>query len=175
MKTRIAISLLTLTCCVIPFLAGQMKKIGREVAIPRHLQDGEEFQISTRDLVSFGQKLFTAMWTSQEGAGRPLTKGRGTRFQIPQVPSCSHAISTASPGRTRTPARVATINPTLAAAVTLLAMCSFWGNASTSPRLMPSIPFQLAAEWTNWVSRSCCKPSQIRVRPSACLGLGTSK
>ena len=86
MKTRIAISLLSLTSCVIPFLAAQMKKIGREVAIPRHLQDGEEFQLSTRDLVSFGQKLFTAMWTSQEGAGRPLTKGTGNPLSDPTSP-----------------------------------------------------------------------------------------
>ncbi|MGH9351846.1 MAG: hypothetical protein ACRD2G_06775, partial [Terriglobia bacterium] len=45
--------------------------IGREVAIPRHLQDGEEYQVSLQALIAYGQKLFTAMWTSQEGAGRP--------------------------------------------------------------------------------------------------------
>ena len=86
MKTRIAVPLLTLTFCVVPFLAGKMKKIGREVAIPLHLQDGEEFELSIRDLASFGQKLFTAMWTSQEGAGRPLTKGTGNPLSDPTSP-----------------------------------------------------------------------------------------
>jgi di-heme oxidoreductase (putative peroxidase) len=52
-------------------------KFGQEVALPVHLQDGEEFHISTRQLIKFGEKIFTAMWTSQEGAGRPLTKGTG--------------------------------------------------------------------------------------------------
>jgi len=57
--------------------AASGKKIGQEVAIPVHLQDGDEFTISTKELIAFGRKLFTAMWTSEEGAGRPLTKGTG--------------------------------------------------------------------------------------------------
>ena len=52
-------------------------KIGQEVAIPVHLQDGQEFQMTAAQLAAFGKKLFTAMWTSQEGAGRPMTKGTG--------------------------------------------------------------------------------------------------
>jgi cytochrome c peroxidase len=51
--------------------------VGREVAIPRHLQDGEEFHVSLRDLLRHGQRLFDAVWTVQEGGGRPLTKGTG--------------------------------------------------------------------------------------------------
>jgi hypothetical protein len=51
--------------------------LGREVAIPRHLQDGEEFQESLPDLIRYGKELFLANWTSQEGGGRPLTKGNG--------------------------------------------------------------------------------------------------
>jgi di-heme oxidoreductase (putative peroxidase) len=50
-------------------------QIGREVAIPRHLQDGEEYQITIPQLISFGEKLFTAKWTIQEGQGRPNIKG----------------------------------------------------------------------------------------------------
>ena len=42
-------------------------QIGREVAIPRHLQDGEEYQITIPQLIVFGEKLFTAKWTIQEG------------------------------------------------------------------------------------------------------------
>jgi len=56
---------------------GDGSKIGKEVAISRHLQDGEEYQLTIPQLVGFGEKLFTAKWTSQEGQGRPKTKGTG--------------------------------------------------------------------------------------------------
>lgn len=52
-------------------------EIGREVAIPRHMADGEEFDRSIPDLVAYGKKIFQAHFTVQEGAGRPLTKGTG--------------------------------------------------------------------------------------------------
>jgi hypothetical protein len=58
------------------YVAGA-SKIGQEVAVPVHLQDGQEFQMTAAQLAAFGKKLFTAMWTSQEGAGRPMTKGTG--------------------------------------------------------------------------------------------------
>jgi hypothetical protein len=51
--------------------------IGREVAVPHHLQDGDEFVISTKALLEHGRNLFTAVWPIQEGGGRPLTKGTG--------------------------------------------------------------------------------------------------
>jgi hypothetical protein len=57
--------------------ARKANKIGQELSVPSHLQDGEEFTISQRDLINHGKKLFSAVWTSQEGAGRPLTKGTG--------------------------------------------------------------------------------------------------
>jgi len=62
--------------------------IGREVAIPRHLQDGDESQLSVPRLIAFGEKLFTARWTVQEGAGRPLSKGtaNGPRLSDPSRP-----------------------------------------------------------------------------------------
>lgn len=66
--------------------SSQAAEIGREVAIPKHLQDGEEFQLSTKELVDFGQKLFNAKWTSQEGGGRPLTKGTGAPLSDPNDP-----------------------------------------------------------------------------------------
>src|SRR5262245_18522674 len=49
--------------------------IGREVAIPRHLKDVEEFTMPIRQLIAYGLELFNAKFTVQEGAGRPLTKG----------------------------------------------------------------------------------------------------
>jgi hypothetical protein len=61
-------------------------KIGQEVAVPIHLQDGQEFQMTAAQLAAFGKKLFTAMWTSQEGAGRPMTKGTGNPVSDPTSP-----------------------------------------------------------------------------------------
>jgi hypothetical protein len=68
-------------CCLFLALAvfAQNKSlIGKEVAIPRHLQNGEEYRLSIPQLIAFGDKLFEAKWTSQEGEGRPLAKGTGT-------------------------------------------------------------------------------------------------
>lgn len=82
---RVGMCALTIQGAVTAF---QDSRIGREVSIPRHLQDGDEYQQSIRDLIDFGRKLFTARWTSQEGAGRPLRKGTGdplTDLQEPLV------------------------------------------------------------------------------------------
>lgn len=49
--------------------------IGREVAIPVHMQDGLEYQVSVATLLRYGEKLFSAKWTSEEGEGRPMVKG----------------------------------------------------------------------------------------------------
>lgn len=78
-------------CCIclagisisVVYAQNPAKKIGQEVAIPVHLRDGQEFEISTNELIDYGRKLFTAMWTSQEGAGRPLTKGTGSPLSDP--------------------------------------------------------------------------------------------
>lgn len=64
----------------------QSSRIGREVAIPRHLTDDEEFSIPPKDLIEYGKKLFMANWTEQEGGGRPLTKGTGTALSDPSKP-----------------------------------------------------------------------------------------
>ncbi len=40
-------------------------EIGREVAIPHHLQDGEEFDLSIKELIAYGKKLFEAHFTAQ--------------------------------------------------------------------------------------------------------------
>jgi hypothetical protein len=58
--------------------ATRPSRIGREVAVLRHLADDEEFSLPIKDVVEYGKKLFMANWTEQEGAGRPLTKGTGT-------------------------------------------------------------------------------------------------
>ena len=66
--------------------APAQNRIGREVAIPRHLEDDEEFQISIAQLVAHGQQLFAANWTEQEGGGRPLSKGTGKQLTDPTAP-----------------------------------------------------------------------------------------
>ena len=63
-------------------------QLGREVAIPVHLQDGEEFTTPIRRLIQYGEKLFNAKFTVQEGAGpgaahlgvRPCLAGRMFRI-----------------------------------------------------------------------------------------------
>jgi len=52
-------------------------QIGSEKAVPEHLHDGQEFTMSTRALIQFGERLFTASWTIADGGGRPRTKGTG--------------------------------------------------------------------------------------------------
>lgn len=61
-------------------------ELGREVAIPHHLQDGDEFRLPLKHLLAYGKQLFTAVWTSQEGGGRPLTKGTGAPLSDPNDP-----------------------------------------------------------------------------------------
>src|SRR5215472_9325344 len=61
-------------------------QIGREVAIPVHLQDGEEFTVSIPQLIQYGAQLFNAKFTAQEGAGRPKSKGTGATLSDPSSP-----------------------------------------------------------------------------------------
>jgi len=61
-------------------------QVGREVAIPRHLQDGEEFTTPLNQLIQYGAQLFSAKFTIQEGAGRPLSKGTGAALSDPTSP-----------------------------------------------------------------------------------------
>lgn len=61
-------------------------EFGKEVAVPRHLADGEELTMDRTQLLNHGQLLFEAMWTNQEGAGRPLTKGTGKPLTAPGDP-----------------------------------------------------------------------------------------
>ncbi|MEZ4868748.1 MAG: di-heme oxidoredictase family protein [Caldilineaceae bacterium] len=60
--------------------------IGQEVAVPHHLQDGDEYTLALPDLLAHGELLFSARWTAQEGAGRPLAKGTGVMLADPSTP-----------------------------------------------------------------------------------------
>ncbi|MBC7926425.1 MAG: thiol oxidoreductase [Bryobacteraceae bacterium] len=65
-------------------------RIGREVSINRHLEDGEEQNVPLANLLEHGKRLFMANWTEQEGAGRPLTKGNGRALSDPGSPLTGH-------------------------------------------------------------------------------------
>src|SRR5579863_9308982 len=84
---RNALTLAALAGLSLSFAAfsGQTQ-IGSELAIPHRLQDGDEFYISLPALIHYGQTLFQARFTSQEGAGRPLTKGTGAALSDPNAP-----------------------------------------------------------------------------------------
>lgn len=75
--------------CLLLFVAGPLMSqstLGREVAVARHMTDGEEFRLSLKELVSYGNLLLSASWTVEEGGGRPLTKGTGKPLSDPSSP-----------------------------------------------------------------------------------------
>ncbi len=61
-------------------------QLGSERALDHQLADDEEFRISLESLLHHGQKVFCANWTSEDGAGRPLTKGNGRGLSDPSKP-----------------------------------------------------------------------------------------
>ncbi len=61
-------------------------QIGREVSLPRHLTNGEEYTMPLTELIAHGKKMFLANWTTQEGGGRPRTKGTGRELMDPSRP-----------------------------------------------------------------------------------------
>jgi len=69
-----------------PSASAWPSSIGREVAVPVHLQDGQEFSLPLDKLLAHGLLLFNANWTEQEGGGRPLTKGTGRPVADPSRP-----------------------------------------------------------------------------------------
>lgn len=66
--------------------AADSSQIGKELSVPRHLADGEEFSTPIQTLIAHGRRLFVANWTNQEGGGRPLTKGTGSPVADPGDP-----------------------------------------------------------------------------------------
>jgi len=84
-KRRIAASLLLLIA-MSAMGQGPDSQVGREVAVPRHLQDGDEFNTPLTELIQYGALLFTAKFTVEEGAGRPGSKGTGDSISDPSSP-----------------------------------------------------------------------------------------
>ena len=64
-------------------VAADPHSIGREVAVMSHLPDDDKLEMPMAGLLEHGKRLFTANWTSQEGGGRPLTKGNGNPLTDP--------------------------------------------------------------------------------------------
>jgi hypothetical protein len=60
--------------------------IGREISVPIHLRNGEEFSVGVPALLRHGEKLFLARWTSQEGQGRAFGKGNDGVLTDPSSP-----------------------------------------------------------------------------------------
>ena len=74
-------------CCLAFFATTASEaQLGVEVAVPEHLEDGEEFDLTPMELFLHGALLFDANWTNQEGGGRPLTKGTGGALADPFDP-----------------------------------------------------------------------------------------
>lgn len=60
--------------------------IGSEVSVSERLNDGQEFTLPLAKILEVGSKIFSANWTSQEGGGRPLTKGNGNSLLPSSAP-----------------------------------------------------------------------------------------
>ncbi len=83
---RLLVALPATVLAIAAFGQSPRSQVGREVAIPTHLQDGDEFIIPRMELIQFGAQLFNAKFTVQEGAGRPMTKGTGAPISDPSSP-----------------------------------------------------------------------------------------
>lgn len=85
-RFRAVVFALVASLCAAVWNAAAATQIGREVSIPRHLVNGEEFRMPLQDLLEYGKRLFNANWTIQEGGGRPLVKGTGVPLADPSRP-----------------------------------------------------------------------------------------
>ena len=105
---------------------------GQEVAVPIHLQDGEEYTMPLPKLLKAGAQIFNAVWTPQEGGGRPLTDGTGNPLVDPSRPLVFPDGHNRLSGPTPTPAPAATTRRARAAAATSSPTSSCSATGSTS-------------------------------------------
>jgi hypothetical protein len=86
-RTRLRLAVLSSFAIAIAAWAQERgSQLGTEIAIPNHLEDGEEFTTPLGRLIRHGAQLFSAKFTVQEGAGRPLSKGTGAPISDPSSP-----------------------------------------------------------------------------------------
>lgn len=79
-KSRIALASCGCMCLALAMShsgRAQDSSIGQEKALAGHLADGQEFRLSFGELIRAGESLFSAKFTTQDGAGRPSAKGTG--------------------------------------------------------------------------------------------------
>src|SRR3954462_11736820 len=63
--------------------SAQIAAAAEPTTIREHLRDGEEFVRPLDAVLAIGKALFEANWTTEEGGGRPLTKGTGRPLSDP--------------------------------------------------------------------------------------------
>jgi cytochrome c peroxidase len=63
-----------------------LAQLGQEKARPQQLPDGAEYVLPLAAVLQHGQTIFSARWTIQDGAGRPLSKGTGAPLSDPSRP-----------------------------------------------------------------------------------------
>ncbi len=85
-KTWLPISILLVTAVLAMPLLADDSELGKEISVSNRLVDGDEMQMNRISLIRHGAKLFNAMWTRQEGGGRPLTTGTGAAIADPSSP-----------------------------------------------------------------------------------------
>lgn len=87
-RTRAALlfSLLLLSTAFAWTAAADDFELGQEISVRDRLADGDEQTMDRNDLIRHGSDLFNAMWTPQEGGGRPLTTGTGAPLADPSSP-----------------------------------------------------------------------------------------
>ncbi|MBT8078125.1 MAG: thiol oxidoreductase [Gammaproteobacteria bacterium] len=86
MKRKLARVLQGASACAVLACTVAHADIGDEVSEYERLEDGQEFAVSIYELLRRGEAAFDAMWTTQEGGGRPLTKGTGGAVSDPSSP-----------------------------------------------------------------------------------------
>lgn len=62
------------------------ERIGAEFGLRQRLQDDQEYRLPIAALLEQGRQVFAANWTTEEGGGRPLTKGNGRELSDPGRP-----------------------------------------------------------------------------------------
>jgi hypothetical protein len=86
-QTLATLFLVALACGPLPSASAvDDVEIGQEISTQRHLKDGEAAKMSPLELLAHGRNVFNAMWTIQEGAGRPQSKGTGLPLTDPEQP-----------------------------------------------------------------------------------------
>ncbi|MEI7969723.1 MAG: di-heme oxidoredictase family protein [Betaproteobacteria bacterium] len=60
--------------------------IGEERALPVHIEDEVEHSLSAQQFIAHGKRVFGAIFTEEDGAGRPLSKGTGRQLTDPSRP-----------------------------------------------------------------------------------------